>query len=123
MYRGPQSDKWWEEADGLSKYRWQSLPAEGAVCTPSENSSNRTLKAPSIGAQQTSSIGRTVSPSVASKNVAPFAFSLHKRTTVSHPLPPTRCHRATDSPHCHTARCKLLNTLTQPEGQGALMWS
>ena len=43
---------------------------------PSLNSSNSTEKAPSMGAQATSSIGRTVSPSVASKNVAPFAFSL-----------------------------------------------
>ena len=30
-----------------------------------------------MGAQLTSSIGRTVSPSVASKKVAPLAFSLH----------------------------------------------
>ena len=59
---------------------------------PSGNSSNRTLKAPSMGAQDTSSMGRTVSPSVASKKVAPFAFSLHwqnvKMTpTDSHPHP------------------------------------
>ena len=45
---------------------------------PALNSSNSTLKAPSIGAQDTSSIGRTVSPSVASKKVAPFAFSLQQ---------------------------------------------
>ena len=30
-----------------------------------------------MGAQATSSMGRTVSPSVASKKVAPLAFSLH----------------------------------------------
>ena len=48
----------------------------GPVTLPALNSSNSTLKAPSIGAQDTSSIGRTVSPSVASKKVAPFAFSL-----------------------------------------------
>lgn len=31
-----------------------------------------------MGAQATSSMGRTVSPSVASKKVAPFAFSLNR---------------------------------------------
>ena len=40
------------------------------------NSSKSTEKAPSIGAQHTLSIGRTVSPSTALKNVAPFACSL-----------------------------------------------
>ena len=50
----------------------------GPVKLPALNSSNSTLKAPSIGAQDTSSIGRTVSPSVASKKVAPFAFSLQQ---------------------------------------------
>ncbi len=40
---------------------------------PSWNSSNRTEKAPRNGAHDTSSIGRTVSPSTALKNVAPFA--------------------------------------------------
>ena len=48
---------------------------------PSENSSKRTEKAPSMGAHATSSMGRTVSPSVASKNIAPLAFSLHVRST------------------------------------------
>ena len=47
---------------------------------PSWNSSNSTEKAPRKGAQDTSSIGRTVSPSTALKKVAPFAWSLHTRT-------------------------------------------
>ncbi len=49
------------------------------ACVPSLNSSKSTLKAPSMGAQDTSSMGRTVSPSVASKKVAPFAFSLQRQ--------------------------------------------
>ena len=51
---------------------------------PSENSSNSTEKAPSMGAQATSSIGRTVSPSVASKKVAPLAFSLQRHNQQGH---------------------------------------
>ncbi len=51
------------------------------LCVPSLNSSKRTLKAPSMGAQDTSSMGRTVSPSVASKKVAPFAFSLQAQVS------------------------------------------
>ena len=45
---------------------------------PSGNSSNRTERAPSIGAQQMSSMGLAVSPSVASKKVAPLALCLCK---------------------------------------------
>ena len=44
---------------------------------PSLSSSNRTLRAPSIGAQQISSVGPAVSPFFASKKVAPSAFCLH----------------------------------------------
>ena len=54
-----------------------------------------------MGAQATSSIGRTVSPSVASKNVAPFAFSLRARQN--------RRRRVPEQAHATTAlrgRCR-----------------
>lgn len=66
-----------------SGYWARSQQQDGLVTSPALNSSNSTLNAPSIGAQDTSSIGRTVSPSVASKKVAPFAFSLQQPFAIS----------------------------------------
>lgn len=79
----------------------QSEKWEGEEHALSLNSSKRTLKAPSMGAHATSSIGLTVSPSVASKNVAPFAFSLHPPPRTA-PSPPhlTVCAYPTE----HTLR-------------------
>ena len=67
------------------------------VCLPSWNSSNTTEKAPSMGAQLTSSIGRTVSPSVASKKVAPLAFSLHHPHMAALPILPPAI--SSNAPH------------------------